>query len=36
MDVYREVATEIEAGVDDLVRGLFGVQDRAEASPGGS
>ena len=36
MDVYREVATEIEAGVDDLVRGLFGVQDRAEASPSGS
>lgn len=36
MDVYREVAAEIEAGVDDLVRGLFGVRDRADASPGGS
>jgi protein-tyrosine phosphatase len=36
MEVYREVAADIEAGVDDLVRGLFGVRDRAEASPGGS
>lgn len=36
MDTYREVAAEIEAGVDDLVRGLFGVRARAEASPGGS
>jgi protein-tyrosine phosphatase len=36
MEVYREVASDIEAGVDDLVRGLFGVRDRAEASPGGS
>jgi protein-tyrosine phosphatase len=36
MEIYREVAAEIEAGVDDLVRGLFGARDRAEASPGGS
>jgi protein-tyrosine phosphatase len=36
MEVYREVAAEIEAGVDDLVLGLFGARDRAEASPGGS
>lgn len=36
MEVYREVAADIEAGVDDLVRGLFGVRDRAQASPGGS
>jgi low molecular weight protein-tyrosine phosphatase len=36
MEVYRDVAAEIEAGVDDLVRGLFGVRDRAEAAPGGS
>lgn len=36
MDIYREVAADIEAGVDDLVRGLFGVRARAEASPGGS
>lgn len=34
MDVYREVAADIEAGVDALVRGLFGVEDRAEASGG--
>ena len=36
LEVYREVAADIEAGVDDLVRGLFGVRDRADASPGGS
>lgn len=36
MDVYREVAAQIEAGVDDLVLGLFGVRARAAASPGGS
>lgn len=34
MDVYREVAADIEAGVDALVRGLFGVEDRAEAAGG--
>jgi protein-tyrosine-phosphatase len=34
MDVYREVAADIEAGVDALVLGLFGVEDRAEASGG--
>jgi protein-tyrosine phosphatase len=36
MSVYREVAAEIEAGVDDLVRGLFGLPDGAEASADGS
>lgn len=36
MDIYREVAAEIEAGVDDLVRGLFGVGDGAEAPADGS
>lgn len=36
MDIYREVAAEIETGVDDLVRGLFGVRDGAEASADGS
>jgi protein-tyrosine phosphatase len=35
-DAYREVAAEIEDAVDELVRGLFGVRERAEASPGGS
>jgi protein-tyrosine-phosphatase len=36
MSVYREVAAEIEAGVDDLVRGLFGLPDGAAASSDGS
>lgn len=35
-DAYREVASEIEDAVDQLVRGLFGVWERAGASPGGS
>lgn len=36
MDIYRQVAAEIEAGVDDLVRGLFGVRDGAAATTDGS
>jgi protein-tyrosine phosphatase len=32
----RDPLGEIDRGVDDLVRGLFGVHDRAGASPGGS
>ena len=36
MSVYREVAGEIEAGVDDLVRGLFGLPDGADATRDGS
>lgn len=36
MSVYREVAGEIEAGVDDVVRGLFGLPDGADATQDGS
>jgi protein-tyrosine-phosphatase len=36
MSVYREVAADIEAGVDELVRGLFGLPDGAEAASTGS
>ncbi len=35
-DAYREVAQEIEEAVDELVQGLFGIREPAEASPGGS
>jgi protein-tyrosine phosphatase len=35
-DAYRQVAAEIEDAVDELVGGLFGARERAEASPGGS